>query len=102
MTEEEIQKRIGELRELAKMDSLPVKEDSVTDFLYYLKFNSFATKFEGPYIFLTDDGNIRAMWKTFENSSIRREIRLEFHGLGKATLMWMPSKPRDKPVQQVS
>jgi hypothetical protein len=62
-TKHRVVERISELRELAIEDGITIQEDSVDAFLRFFRTFPLHDIAHGPFIFLDDDGLIRAMWK---------------------------------------
>jgi hypothetical protein len=72
--------RIVELQEYARQDGERCNEDSIADFL---AFPQEIAGMDGPFLFLEDDGNLRAVWR---NSNKR--FGIEFLGEGKGRLVY--------------
>lgn len=77
-----ISERIAELRAYARQDGEECNEGSIRDFL---AFPFYIAGMEGPYLFLLDNGDLRALWK-----SARSKFAVEFLGGGKARLVALP------------
>jgi hypothetical protein len=74
-----IAERIAELREYAREDGDRCNENSIADFL---AFPPEIAEMEGPYLFMEEGGNLRALWR---NASLR--FGIDFYGEGKARLV---------------
>jgi len=83
-----ISERIAELREYARQDREECNEGSISDFL---AFPVTLLGMEGPYLFLLDNGDLRALWK-----SVKYRLAVEFLGEGRARLVAWPTKPAEK------
>jgi hypothetical protein len=83
-----INERIAELREYAREDGEACNEGSIKDFL---AFPSCFTGMEGPYLFLLDNGDLRALWKSAD-----RKFAIEFLGEGRARFISWPGHPAEK------
>src|ERR1700759_111628 len=64
--------RIAELQEYARIDGERWNEDSIADFL---AFPQEIAGMEGPFIYLEDNGNLRAVWQ-----NLRKRFGIEFLG----------------------
>ena len=74
-----INERIAELREYARQDGEKCNESSIADLL---AFPSSIAGMDGPYIFMEENGNVRALWR-----NAKRRFGIDFYGQGEARLI---------------
>jgi hypothetical protein len=74
-----ITERLTELREYAREDGETCNESSIADFL---AFPPQIAGMEGPYLFMDESGNMRALWR-----NAQRRFGIDFYGQGKARLI---------------
>jgi hypothetical protein len=84
----ELSSRIRLLRIEAYSENIPFSESSLSDFAAFFRENSPRKR---PAVFLTDSGNIRALWRTGEE-----QIGLQFLGNREIQFVIFSVRPRSK------